>query len=134
MKKYLQKKNQLRYQKFLVYSKIYNYFKNMIEESISQEFQLKNIDETRQHFREEIEQSELMNRKQKKVCIILNYIEHFLVLASTITGYILISAFAFLLVITIGVTRSAIGLKICAIAAEIKKCKSKKQDKIVLLA
>ena len=61
MKKYLQKKNQLRYQKFLVYSKIYNYFKNMVEESISQEFQLKNIDETREYFREEIEQSELMN-------------------------------------------------------------------------
>ena len=106
----------------------------MVEESISQEFQLKNIDETRQYFREEIEQSELMNRKQKKVCITLNYIEHFLILASTITGCISIFAFAFLLVITIGVTRSAIGLKICAIAAEIKKCKSKKQDKIVLLA
>ena len=106
----------------------------MVEESISQEFQLKNIDETREYFREDIEQSELMNWKQKKVCITLNYIEHFLILASTITGCISIFAFASLLVITIGVTRSAVGLKICAIAAEIKKCKSKKQDKIVLLA
>ena len=64
--------------------KIYNCFKTMVEESISQEFRLKNIDETRNYFLEEIEQNELMSRKHRKVCKTLNYIEHFLVLASAI--------------------------------------------------
>ena len=87
----------------------------MVEENISQEFRLKNIDETRNYFLEEIKQNELMSRKHKKVCTTLNYIEHFLILASTITGCISISAFASLLGIPIGITSSTIGLKICAI-------------------
>ena len=41
MKKYLKKQDQLRFKKFLVSLKIYNYFKNMVEENISQEFRLK---------------------------------------------------------------------------------------------
>ena len=51
-----------------------------------------------------------------------------------------ISAFALLFGIPIGITSSAVGLKICAITAEIKKYKSiikkkkKKHDKIALLA
>ena len=60
----------------------------MIEENISQEFRLKNIDETTNYLLEEIKQNELMSRKHKKVCTILNYIEHFLILASTVTGCI----------------------------------------------
>ena len=40
----------------------------MVEENISQEFRLKNIDETRNYFLEEIEQNELMSGKHKKVC------------------------------------------------------------------
>ena len=68
----------------------------MVEENISQEFRLKN------YFLEEIEQNELMSRKHKKVCTALNYIEDFLILASTITGCISISSFASLLGIPIG--------------------------------
>ena len=64
-----------------------------------------------------------MSRKHKKVCTILNYIEYFLILASTITGCIPIFAFASLVGIPIGSTSSAIGLKICVIAAGIKKYK-----------
>ena len=81
-----------------------------------------------------------MSRKRKEVCTTLNYIEHFLILASTITGCISISAFASLHGIPKGITSSAIGLKVCAIAAGIKKYKStikkkkEKHDKIVLLA
>ena len=45
---------------------------------MSQEFRLKNTDETRNCFLEEIEQNELMSRKHKKVCATLNHIEHFL--------------------------------------------------------
>ena len=110
----------------------------MAEENISQEFRLKNIDETRNYLIEEINRNELMSKKHKKVCTTLNYIEHFLILASTITGCISISAFASLIGIPIGITSSAIGLKICAITAGIKKYKSiikkkKKHDVIVLL-
>ena len=65
-----------------------------------------------------------MNRKHKKFCTILNYIEHSIILTSTITGYISISTFASLLGIPIGITSSAIGLQICAITAGIKNRKS----------
>ena len=81
-----------------------------------------------------------MSKKHKKVCKSLNYVTHFLILGSTITGYVSISAFASLVDIPIGITSSAIGLKICGITAGIKKYKSiikrkkKKHDKIVLLA
>ena len=61
-----------------------------------------------------------MSRKHKKVYTTLNYIEHFLILALTITGCISISAFASLLGITIGITSSAVRLKICATATGIK--------------
>ena len=54
-----------------------------------------------------IRQNELINRKHKKVCTTLNYIEHFLILASKITGCISISVFAFLLGIPLRITCSA---------------------------
>ena len=69
----------------------------MVEENISQEFRLKNVDETRNYFLGKIKQNELTSRKNKKVGTTLNYIEHVLILASAITGCILISAFASLL-------------------------------------
>ena len=91
---------------------------------MSQEFRLKNIDETRHYFLEEIEQNELMSRKHKKVCTTLNFIEHFIILVSTVTGCISISAFASLVRFTVGITSFAIGLKLCAIAEGIKNYKS----------
>ena len=81
-----------------------------------------------------------MNWKHKKVCNTLNYIKHFLILASTITGWISISAFTSLLGIPTWIMSSAIGLKTCAITAGFKKYWSiikknkKKYDKIVLSA
>ena len=69
----------------------------MVEENISKEFRLKNIDKTRNYFLEEIEQNELMSKKHIKVCATLNYIEHFLILVSAITRRISISA------ITVGI-------------------------------
>ena len=86
---------------------------------MSQEFRLQNIEKTRNYFVEEIKQNKLMSRKHKKVCTTLNYIEHFLILPSTITGCISISAFASLLGIPL-----RIGLQICAATAGIKKYKS----------
>ena len=66
----------------------------MVEENISQEFRLENIDQTRDYFVEEIERTELMRRKHKNVCTTLNCIEDFLISASTSTERISISAFA----------------------------------------
>ena len=45
-----------------------------------------------------------MSKKRKIICTTLNYIEHFLILASTITGCISISAFAFLIGILKAIT------------------------------
>ena len=84
-----------------------------------------------------------MNRwvkSRKSFGTTLNYIDHFLILASKITGCVSISAFASLVDIPIEITSSAIGSKICATTAGIKnynsiiKKKKKKHDKIVLLA
>ena len=80
-----------------------------------------------------------MSKKLKKVCRVLNYIDCSVSIVYTITGSLSISAFASFVGTPIGITIFAIGLKICAITAEIKKNKSiikkkKKHDKIVLLA
>ena len=47
-----------------------------------------------------------------------------LILASTVTGCVSISAFAWLVCIPIGITSSAVGINICVITAVIKKCES----------
>ena len=81
-----------------------------------------------------------MSRKYKKICKTLNFIELFLILVSKIVGRISISALSSLLGVPEGITRSAIVLKICAVAAGIKnyklliKKKKKKHVKIRLLA
>ena len=69
MKKYLKKKNQLRYEKLLVYLKICHYFKTMTEENISPESRLKEIDKTTNYF---INENEFMSKKHKKVSKILS--------------------------------------------------------------
>ena len=63
---------------------------------MSQELRLKNIDQTRKYFLNEIKQNELMSRMHKKVCTTLNYIKHVFIVASTITGSVPTSAFPFL--------------------------------------
>ena len=86
---------------------------------MAEEFVLKNIDKTRNYFIEEI----------------ISFI-----LASTVTGCIFISAFVFLVGISIGITSSVIALEISAITETIKNYKSiikkitKKHNTIVLLA
>ena len=79
-----------------------------------------------------------MSEKYKKTCKYLNYVEHLIILVSTVTDCVSISAFASLVWVPVGITSSAIGIKICAPTGEIKKYKSviekkkKKHDKIVL--
>ena len=70
---------------------------------------------------EEINQNELISEKHKMICTTLNYIEHFLVVASTITGYVSISAFASLIGITMQTESSAIKINICTKTPGIKK-------------
>ena len=74
----------------------------------------------------------MTSKKHQKVCTTLNHIEHVLFLAFTITGCVSISVFASLIGIPIGLSSSAIRLKMCAITGEIKKYKSiikKKKEK-----
>ena len=112
----------------------------MTEENINQKFRLKKIDEIRNYLMEEINQNELMIKKHKKVCRILNYIDYFQFAAFTVNGCVFISAFSSLFVIPIGIRSSAIGLKNCAMTVGIKKNQliikknKKKHDKIALLA
>ena len=89
----------------------------MSEENISQEFRLKNIDKAKHYLIGEINRNELMSKKHKKVYTALNYIKHFLIVATTVTGCVSISAFSSLVVIQAQFTSFAIGLKIYAITS-----------------
>ena len=100
----------------------------MGEENISHEFRLKNKDETRNYLTKEINQNELMIKKHKKVCTTLNYVEHFLILGSTITGCVCISVFASLAGIPIRITSSTTGLS--QHKSTIKKKKEAQQNSI----
>ena len=84
-----------------------------------------------------------MSKRHKKVCRTLNYIEHFPVLASAVTGCVSFSVIVSLVGIPIGIASSVVVVvvvvEICTITAAIKKYKArikkkkKKHDKIVLL-
>ena len=98
------------------------------------------IDKARNYLIEEINLNKPMSKRHKKVCATINYRGDILILASAITGCVSISSFAPLAGISVGITSSAIGLKICARTAGIVKYKSiikkkkMKHDKIALLA
>ena len=115
---------------------VYKYFK---DKEASLKFRLRKIDETRNYLLDKIKHNDLMGEKYKETCKYLNYSENWLILSSTITGCVSISAFASLVCILVGITGSAVGINICAITAGIKKCKSiikkkkKTYNKIVLL-
>ena len=86
----------------------------MPEENMNQQFRLEKIEEIRNYLVEEINQNELMSQKHKKVCRILNDIEHSLIAISTITGCVSLSAFASLVGILIGIASSTIGFFLTA--------------------
>ena len=74
-----------------------------------------------------------MSQKNKKVYKTLNYLEHFLMFISAASGCVSISAFSSLVDIPVGITSSALGLKISTINAGINKYKSiikKKRKKL----
>ena len=78
-------------------------------------------------------------KKNKKILKYLNYVEHLLILVSTVTCCVSISAFASLDYLYMGIMSSVIGIKICEITSRIKKYmsivkKKKKEDnKLILL-
>ena len=94
--------------------------RNMTKENVSLNFRLKKIDETRKNILYEVKHNALMSKKRKKSRT-LNYFEHFLVFVSTVSGCVSISAFASLVDVPISIASSAVGLKMCAITAGIKK-------------
>ena len=111
---------------------------NMAEE-ISLEFRLRKTDETRNYLLDEIKHNNLMSEKYRNTCKYLNYVEHFLIIASTVTDCVSISAFASLVCVPVGITSSAVEINVSSITAGIKRYKpikkkrKKKHDKIVLL-
>ena len=52
---------------------------------MSQEFRFKETEKARNHLIEKIKQNELISKKHKNVCKILNYTEHLLILVSRVT-------------------------------------------------
>ena len=83
----------------------------MKEKNLSLEFRLKDIGERIFYF--------LLLERKEKFFTTLYYIKRFLILASAITGCISLCSFASLLGVPIAITRSAIRLQICEIAAGI---------------
>ena len=93
-----------------------------VGEEASLEFTLRKIDETKHN--------DLISEKYKETFKYLNYVELLLILASTVTGCISISAFASLLCVLVGITSSVVALNFCAVTAGIKKYEPiKKEEK-----
>ena len=121
---------------FKIFVLIDNMYKYPIkEENLSQEFKLKNTERIKNYLIIEIDQNVLMSNKHKRITTTLYYIEHFLILASVITGCLSISAFASSLGIPIEIRNRIKNLRNNEV---FKKCKpitkKKKHIKIVLLA
>ena len=62
--------------KNLIILKSIRKYKLVPEENMNQEFRLKEIDEIRNYLIEEINQNELMSKKDRKIERVLNYTEH----------------------------------------------------------
>ena len=85
----------------------------MTEENISQEFTWKKRGETRYYFIEQIKQYELICKKHKKICKILNYTEDLLILASKVTGCVSSYSFASLAGIPVDITTCSNNKDLC---------------------
>ena len=94
------------------------------EESL--EYRLRKTDETRIYLLDQVKQNDLMSKKhsKKRKKIEDIYAENLLILSSTITACVSIFAFTSWVCVPVGITSSVVGIKVCAIVAEIKKYKS----------
>ena len=73
------------------------------------------------------------------MCRTLNYFALFYIFVSAVSGFVSISSYTSLVDISVSMTSSAVGFKICALTAGIKKYKlikkkRKKHNNIVLFA
>ena len=82
------------------------------------------IGETRNYLLDDIKNIKIMIKKYKQVCRALNYFGNFFVFVSAVSGCVSMSAFASLVVVSVGIASSAVEIKIYAIIAGIKKWES----------
>ena len=61
-----------------------------------------------------------MNEKCIKTCKYLNYAENLVILVSTVTGFVSVSAFASLVTILVGITSSAVEIKFVQSLQQLK--------------
>ena len=83
-----------------------------IPEEANLEFKLRKTDETENYFLEEIKHNDLISEKYENTCKYLNYIKQLLILVSGITRCFSISAFVSLICVPVGITSSAVGIKL----------------------
>ena len=76
-----------------------------------------------------MDQNELLSKKHKKICRVLNYINHSLIIISTITGDISISTFCFFSWNFNKNYEFCNWVKSCVITTGIKKYKSINKEK-----
>ena len=93
----------------------------MVEE---ESLESRKIIKAKKYLLDEIKHNDLMNKKYEKAFEYLNYAQHLFILVSTVTGFVSTSAFASLVCVPFGITNSAVGVNICAIAAGAEKYKS----------
>ena len=67
----------------------------MPKENMNQEFRLNKINQIINYLIEEINQNDLISKKHKKVCRVLNYIEHWLIVIATINRCFFYFCFCF---------------------------------------
>ena len=109
---------------------------NMVQKA-RLELRLRKIDETRTYLSDEIKQNALISEKYEKTCKYINYVEHFLTLASTVPSCVSFFAFASVVAIPVDITNFAVGIKVSVITSGMKsinqKRKNKKYNKTMLL-
>ena len=89
----------------------------------SLKFRSRNINEIRNYLLDEMKNNDLMGEKYKKTSKYLNYFEHLLILVSTVTSCVSISAFVSLVFAPVGFASSKVRINLCAITAGIKRYK-----------
>ena len=100
----------------------YSNLKTAMSEEESLEFGLRKIDEAINYFLDEIKHNDLTSEKYKKRYKYLNYVEHLLIIASTITGCLnFYICFISLCSCWYCKFSSAVGIKTCAITAGINE-------------
>ena len=89
---------------------IYKYFSDKCGRRDKSQVQIK-----RNFLLEEIKHNDFMSEKYKKTYKYLNYVEHLLIIVSVVTGCVSFCAFALLVCFPVGITNSAVRIKIYAI-------------------